>query len=72
MIVSSPPSLHTRVELHYKNTPMKVIIQAGEFEVFKSIFQTSIPYLLGWNTTMDIASAAAISRGLMGGGGNNY
>ena len=52
-------------------TPMKVVIQAGEFEVFKSIFQTSIPYLLGWNTTMDIASAAAISKGLMGDGGRN-
>jgi hypothetical protein len=51
---------------------MKVVIQAGEFEIFKSIFQTSIPYLLGWNTTMDIASAAAISKGLAGPGGSMY
>jgi hypothetical protein len=66
--------LHSHFALNYNMiqiTPMKVVIQAGEFEVFKSIFQTSIPYLLGWNTTMDIASAAAISKGLMGDGGRN-
>lgn len=49
-------------------TPLEVTIQAGEFEVFKSICQTSIPYILGWNTCMDIASAAAISKGVSGGG----
>lgn len=48
------------------STPMEITIQAGEFEVLKSICQTSIPYILGWNTTMDIASAAAISRGISG------
>jgi len=48
------------------STPMEIAVQAGEVEVIKSICQTSIPYLLGWNTTMDIASAAAISRGLSG------
>lgn len=53
------------------STPLEITIQAGEFEVFKSICQTSIPYLLGWNTCMDIASAAAISKGLSG-GGNMY
>ncbi|KAL9181138.1 hypothetical protein ACHAXT_009943 [Thalassiosira profunda] len=53
-------------------TPLEITIQAGEFEVVKSICQTSIPYLLGWNTTMDIASAAAMSRGLSGGGGGMY
>eukprot|EP00584_Thalassiosira_punctigera_P001756 CAMPEP_0172540480 /NCGR_PEP_ID=MMETSP1067-20121228/11483_1 /TAXON_ID=265564 ORGANISM="Thalassiosira punctigera, Strain Tpunct2005C2" /NCGR_SAMPLE_ID=MMETSP1067 /ASSEMBLY_ACC=CAM_ASM_000444 /LENGTH=279 /DNA_ID=CAMNT_0013326349 /DNA_START=78 /DNA_END=917 /DNA_ORIENTATION=- len=47
-------------------TPMEITIQAGEFEVLKSIFQSSIPYLLGWNTTMDIASAASISKGING------
>lgn len=52
-------------------TPMEVTMQAGECEIFKSICQTSIPYLLGWNTTMDIASAAAISRGIYGHGRNN-
>eukprot|EP00571_Detonula_confervacea_P017319 CAMPEP_0172297456 /NCGR_PEP_ID=MMETSP1058-20130122/473_1 /TAXON_ID=83371 /ORGANISM="Detonula confervacea, Strain CCMP 353" /LENGTH=287 /DNA_ID=CAMNT_0013006613 /DNA_START=50 /DNA_END=913 /DNA_ORIENTATION=+ len=51
-------------------TPLEVTIQAGEFEVLKSICQTSIPYILGWNTCMDIASAAAISKGVSGGG--NY
>lgn len=50
------------------STPLEITIQAGEFEVLRSIFQTSIPYILGWNTTMDIASAAAISRGLSDGG----
>lgn len=45
-------------------TPIAITIQAGEFEVIKSILQTSIPYILGWNTTMDIASAFAISKGL--------
>lgn len=55
------------------STPMEITIQAGEFEVLKSIFQTSIPYLLGWNTTMDIASAAAMSRGMgISGGGQMY
>ena len=53
-------------------TPVEVTIQAGEFEVLKSIFQTSIPYILGWNTTMDIASAAAMSKGVSGGGNNMY
>jgi hypothetical protein len=51
---------------------MEVTIQAGEFEVFKSICQTSIPYILGWNTSMDIASAAAISKGISGGGNDRY
>ena len=55
-----------------QSTPLEITIQAGEFEVFKSICQTSIPYLLGWNTCMDIASAAAISKGLSGGGGGMY
>jgi hypothetical protein len=52
-----------------QTTPIEVTVQAGEFEVLKSIFQTSIPYILGWNTTMDIASAAAMSKGMSGGGG---
>lgn len=53
-------------------TPFEVTLQAGEFEVFKSIFSTSIPYLLGWNTSMDIASAAAISKGISGVGNDRY
>jgi len=53
-------------------TPLEVTLQAGEVEVLKSICQSSLPYLLGWNTTMDIASAAAISKGLSGGGGHMY
>ena len=52
-----------------QTTPIEVTVQAGEFEVLKSIFQTSSPYILGWNTTMDIASAAAMSKGMSGGGG---
>ncbi|KAL3810474.1 hypothetical protein ACHAXA_010168, partial [Cyclostephanos tholiformis] len=44
-------------------TPLEVTIQLGEFEVFKSICQTSIPYILGWNSSMDIASSAAIMKG---------
>lgn len=51
---------------------MEISIQAGEWEVLKSIFQTSIPYLLGWNTTLDIASAHAISMGLSGNNYNQY
>lgn len=54
------------------NTPIEITIQAGEFEVIKSICQTSIPYLLGWNTTMDIASAFAISKGVSGGNSSGY
>ena len=52
-----------------QSTPLEVTLQAGEFEVVKSIFQTSIPYLLGWNATMDLAAAAAISKGASGGSG---
>jgi len=47
-------------------TPLEITIQAGEFEVIKSVCQSSIPYILGWNTTMDVASAYAISRGVSG------
>lgn len=54
------------------STPLEITIQAGEFEVIKSICQTTIPYILGWNTCMDIASAAAISKGLSGGAGGQY
>eukprot|EP00986_Skeletonema_menzelii_P012103 scaffold6464_cov145-Skeletonema_menzelii.AAC.12 len=63
----SPPQFDHAIP----TTPLEVTLQAGEFEVIKSIFQTSIPYILGWNTTMDIASAAAMSKG-MSGGGNHY
>jgi hypothetical protein len=52
-----------------QSTPLEVTLQAGEFEVVKCIFQTSIPYLLGWNATMDLAAAAAISKGSSGGSG---
>lgn len=54
------------------NTPIEITIQAGEFEVIKSICQTSTPYLLGWNTTMDIASAFAISKGVSDGNSSGY
>jgi len=56
----------------FSHTPLEVMVQAGEFEVLKSIFQTSIPYLIGWNTTMDIASANAISRGVERSSGGYY
>ena len=55
--------------MNNQSGPLEVTLQAGEFEVVKSIFQTSIPYLLGWNATMDLAAAAAISKSLSGGGG---
>jgi hypothetical protein len=63
--------IHT-FPIQLQTTPLEVMIQAGEFEVLKSIFQTSIPYILGWNTTMDIASAAAMSKGMSGGGNQRY
>lgn len=44
--------------------PLEMTVQAGEFEVLKSVWSTSIPYLLGWNTCMDVASASAMTRGL--------
>ena len=70
------PSPNSLLSRHYsflsfffiKGTPIEVTLQAGEFEVVKSIIQTSIPYLLGWNATMDLAAAAAISKGVSGGG----
>jgi len=51
---------------------LEVTLQAGEFEVIRSIFKTSIPYLLGWNATMDLAAAAAIGKGISGGGNQFY
>lgn len=67
--ITKKPFVLQNNNIYIKSTPLEITIQAGEFEVFKSICQTSIPYLLGWNTCMDIASAAAISKGLSGGGG---
>jgi hypothetical protein len=63
---------HPQYEETIPSTPIEVTLQAGEWEVFKSIFQTSIPYILGWNTTMDIASAAAMTKGMSGGGNQMY
>ena len=69
---NSTSALSTKHTIYTQTTPLEITIQAGEFEVFKSICQTSIPYILGWNTCMDIASAAAISKGISGGGGQMY
>jgi len=40
--------------------PMEVDMQAGEWEVVKSILKESIPNLLGWNYMMDIATKNAV------------
>ena len=66
------PNTSPFLSLNKKGTPIEVTLQAGEFEVVKSILQTSIPYLLGWNATMDLAAAAAISKCVSGGGGQFY
>ena len=55
-----------------QDTPLEVTVQAGEFEVVKSIFQSSIPYLLGWSALMDLSTAAGISRAMSGGNGRPY
>jgi len=41
--------------------PMEVAMKAGEWEVTKSILKESIPYLLGWNYMMDIATTTAVN-----------
>eukprot|EP00555_Chaetoceros_dichaeta_P012112 CAMPEP_0198261038 /NCGR_PEP_ID=MMETSP1447-20131203/9843_1 /TAXON_ID=420782 /ORGANISM="Chaetoceros dichaeta, Strain CCMP1751" /LENGTH=178 /DNA_ID=CAMNT_0043948825 /DNA_START=214 /DNA_END=750 /DNA_ORIENTATION=- len=40
--------------------PMEVAMQAGEWEVAKSLLKESIPHLLGWNYMMDIATKSAV------------
>jgi len=44
--------------------PMEVNLQVGEWEVARSILKESIPYLLGWNTMMDIAVQDAVNSSL--------
>eukprot|EP00551_Chaetoceros_affinis_P001425 CAMPEP_0203641468 /NCGR_PEP_ID=MMETSP0088-20131115/6781_1 /ASSEMBLY_ACC=CAM_ASM_001087 /TAXON_ID=426623 /ORGANISM="Chaetoceros affinis, Strain CCMP159" /LENGTH=181 /DNA_ID=CAMNT_0050496921 /DNA_START=257 /DNA_END=802 /DNA_ORIENTATION=- len=44
------------------SAPMRVVLQAGEWEVLKSLAQESIPYLLGWRKLMDIAIEDAIKN----------
>jgi len=41
---------------------MEVAMQAGEWEVVKSTLKESIPYFLGWNHMMDIATSSAINE----------
>ena len=40
---------------------MSMTIQAGEFKVLHSLMETSIPYLTGWTTMLDINMDAAIN-----------
>lgn len=41
---------------------MEVAIQAGEWEIVKSTLKESIPYFLGWNQMMDIATTSAMNE----------
>lgn len=41
---------------------IEVAMQAGEWEVVKSTLKASIPYLLGWNHMMDIATTSAMDE----------
>jgi len=50
--------------------PLEVILQAGELQVVLSLMKDSIPYLLGWNVSMDIAQNRAIATAMNGGVGN--
>ena len=49
------------------NAPLEVVAQAGEFEVVKRILESSVPYLLGWTTMMDIGVASMMRIGFNGG-----
>jgi len=51
--------------------PMEVVVQTGELQVILSIIRTSLPHLVGWSTTMDIAMKQAITESMRhaGGGG---
>jgi hypothetical protein len=42
--------------------PLEVLVEAGDWEVVLAIFRESIPYLLGWNKMMDIATENAIAN----------
>ena len=47
-------------ESNCQSAPMRVVVQAGEWEVLKSIAHESIPYLVGWSKLMDIAILDAV------------
>lgn len=56
--------------------PLKVTAQAGEAQVLTEIMRSSLPYLIGWSTTQDIAIsknvADAQSEAGSKGGHDNY
>jgi len=56
------------VDNNSHHAPLEVVVQAGEFEVLKRIMESSIPYLLGWTSMMDIGIASMMRSGSDGGG----
>lgn len=56
------------VDDNSQHAPLEVVVQAGEFEVLKRIMESSIPYLLGWTSMMDIGVASMMRSGFNGGG----
>ena len=54
---SPPPGTN---EHNWSHAPLNIIIQAGEWEVLKSIATDSIPSILGWRSSMEIALEDAV------------
>mmetsp|Transcript_5647 Transcript_5647/g.8233 ORF Transcript_5647/g.8233 Transcript_5647/m.8233 type:complete len:274 (+) Transcript_5647:110-931(+) len=55
--------------------PMEVTAEAGEFEVMRSIMQTSLPFLSGWQTLMEVGTKYELEGNLRQpspGGGQYY
>lgn len=50
-------------ENNFDSAPMHITVQAGEWEVLKSLAQESLPSLLGWKKLMDIATENEITYG---------
>mmetsp|Transcript_23550 Transcript_23550/g.33032 ORF Transcript_23550/g.33032 Transcript_23550/m.33032 type:complete len:276 (-) Transcript_23550:104-931(-) len=44
--------------------PLEITAEAGEFEVMKSIMQSSLPFLSGWQTLMEVGSKADLHANL--------
>lgn len=49
-------------EHNWSYAPMSIILNAGEWEVVRLISQDSIPSILGWRASMDIATNDAIAN----------
>lgn len=52
--------------------PLEVVVQAGEFQVILSLIQSSLPYLTGWTTSMEVALQHEIAEAIQEGTDRSY